>query len=292
MKKDIYVIKNRINDKVYIGQSKNAYHRFIQHCKPSSAKENSLISKAIQKFGAENFWVEIIESQVENYNEREVYWIKQFDCIIPNGYNTLPGGEEPPTYYSVKSPNSRFESEDDVNSIKNDLRNSSLSLNELAEKYGVSKKSVLRINQGITHAKLNEKYPIRQTPNRNGKLTDSDVEDIIEILRYSYRQYEDIASQYGISISAVKQINTGDCHPLKGVKYPIREYKNSGIPACTYEQVTEISELLLKTSISCRQLAKCFGVDLQTIYTINNGNAKRYRREKYRYPLRKHNPIS
>ena len=56
MKKDIYVIKNRINNLIYIGQAINSKERFISHCKPSSAKKNkSLIDNAIQKYGANNF---------------------------------------------------------------------------------------------------------------------------------------------------------------------------------------------------------------------------------------------
>ena len=55
LKKDIYIIKNRINNKVYIGQAKNPEERFISHCKPSSAKlSNSLIDYAIQNIHAVN----------------------------------------------------------------------------------------------------------------------------------------------------------------------------------------------------------------------------------------------
>lgn len=55
MKKDIYIIKNRINNKVYVGQALDPTMRFKQHCKPSSAKDGSLIAQAIQKYGKENF---------------------------------------------------------------------------------------------------------------------------------------------------------------------------------------------------------------------------------------------
>lgn len=55
------------------------------------------------------------------------------------------------------------------------------------------------------------------------------------------------------------------------------------------KQVDTISNMLISTNISCRQIAKICNVDLQTVFTINNGNAKKYRRDKYRYPLRKHN---
>ena len=288
-RKDIYIIKNRINSKVYIGQSINAAERFIKHCKPSAAKDNSIIDKAIQKYGANNFWYEILEKQVENYNERERYWINYFDSLVPNGYNIMPGGEQPPVHYAIDHPNSTFDGIEEVHQIKKELRETQLSLSEIAKNHNTSKRTVMRINQGLHYEELNETYPIRLTPNMNGKLTDDQVIEIIELLRYSYRQYEDIGAQYGISISAVKQINSGDCHPITGVEYPIRRYKNSGNPACTYRQVTEISMLLSDTKMSCRQIAKCYDVDLQTVYIINNGSAKRYRRDDLKYPLRKHN---
>ena len=71
MTKDIYIIKNDINNKVYIGQSNNVNQRFQAHCKPSSAYvENDLVAKAIQKYGKSHFWVEVLEENIENYNER------------------------------------------------------------------------------------------------------------------------------------------------------------------------------------------------------------------------------
>lgn len=286
--KDIYIIKNRINTKVYIGQSNNVASRFINHCKPCSAKENSLIDRAIQKYGANNFWFEILEKNVKNYNEREKFWIEKYDSISPNGYNLLSGGEEPPVHYSIDHPLSSFECIDEVHSIKDQLRNTTLSLSEIARQHRCSKRTIMRINQGIHYEEIDETYPIRQVPNINGKLSMEQVDEIIEILRFSYRQYEDIATQYGVSISSIKNINSGSFHHRDDIKYPIRNYKNSGKPQCTYDQVTEIAHLLAETSISCNQIAKCYNVDLNTVYIINNGNAKRYRRDEFQYPLRQH----
>lgn len=288
-RKDIYIIKNRINSKVYIGQSVNAAKRFISHCKKSSQRDGSLIDSAIQKYGANNFWFEILEEQVEDYNEREKYWIQFYNSCTPNGYNISLGGENPPVFYGVESPVAAVKSPQEVKEIKEELRYTDLSLSEIASRHDISKRTVLRINQGLHYEELDEEYPIRAVPNPNGKLTDEQVLEIIDILRYTYRQYENIAKQYGVSISAIHGINAGTCHPLDNIAYPIRRYKNSGKPACTYEQVTEISNLLATTSISCNQIAKCFEVDLQTVYIINNGCAKRYKRSEYKYPLRKHN---
>ena len=45
IKKDIYIIKNDINEKVYIGQSIDSKNRFKEHCKGDY--NNSLIDKSI-----------------------------------------------------------------------------------------------------------------------------------------------------------------------------------------------------------------------------------------------------
>jgi group I intron endonuclease len=62
MTKSIYIIKNKINNKVYIGQAIDPQHRFISHI--SRAKTNadhSAIHDAITALGKENFYYEILE---------------------------------------------------------------------------------------------------------------------------------------------------------------------------------------------------------------------------------------
>lgn len=50
-------------------------------------KDRSLISLAIQEYGVENFTLEILESDIEDYDEREHYWIEKLNALAPNGYN-------------------------------------------------------------------------------------------------------------------------------------------------------------------------------------------------------------
>ena len=73
MKKAIYKIENKINHKIYIGQSKNPEERFLQHCYKNE-KYKSLINEAILKYGKNNFSFEII-GWFEDYNEKEKYYI-------------------------------------------------------------------------------------------------------------------------------------------------------------------------------------------------------------------------
>ena len=100
----IYKITNKINLKIYIGQISNSIQtRFSQHIYDSNHSNcsgyNYLLHKAIRKYGKDNFILEEIEKVDDNFlQEREIYWIKHFNCCIPNGYNMTQGGEGCPIY--------------------------------------------------------------------------------------------------------------------------------------------------------------------------------------------------
>ena len=284
IRKDIYIIKNDINTKVYIGQALDSKKRFQSHCKKNS--DNSLIDKAIQKYGKEHFWFEILESQIENYNEREKYWIKYYNSLKPFGYNILTGENEPPRYMGDNHPNVKI-SDENVKLLKIDLAQTTIPLSQLAEKYNISKKQVMRINQGVSRASLNEKYPIRQNPNINGKLSEEDVDNIIDLLRFTYRFNGDIAREYGVEVYTISRINNGTCHHRNDISYPIRNWKSSGIILFTYEQVTEIINALSSTKESINSIAKRYNVNRRAIEEINRGTSKKYYREGLSYPLRK-----
>lgn len=284
IRKDIYIIKNDINTKVYIGQALDSKKRFQSHCKKNN--DNSLIDKAIQKYGKEHFWFEILESQIENYNEREKYWIKYYNSLKPFGYNILTGGDEPPRYIGDEHPNVKI-SDENVKLLKIDLAQTTISLSQLAEKYNISKRQVMRINQGISRASLNEKYPIRKNPNINEKLSEEDVDNIIDLLKFTYRFNGDIAREYGVEVHTISQINNGTSHHRNDVSYPIRNWKSSGVILFTYEQVTEIINALSNTKESINSIAKRYNVDRRAIEGINRGTSKKYYREGLSYPLRK-----
>lgn len=96
----IYKIINIKNQKIYIGQTtkKRPTDRFSQHkylaLHPQQEKNISYLHRAMKSDGINNFKFEIIE-QVDNLllNEREKYWIKQYNSLAPNGYNLTVGGQ-------------------------------------------------------------------------------------------------------------------------------------------------------------------------------------------------------
>lgn len=95
----IYKITDRTNNKIYIGQTKrDIYKRFGEHLSrvTSNRKNDRACSLYIAMFnhGRENFYVELVEEVEDNVaDQREKYWIKEFDSINPDkGYNLDCGG--------------------------------------------------------------------------------------------------------------------------------------------------------------------------------------------------------
>lgn len=95
--KEVYVIRNNINDKGYIGQTQQGYEkRFRTHktCATGSyEKARNACPKfygAMRKYGVDNFYVELLEDNIlpENIDEREAYYIAKYDAV-DNGYNVL-----------------------------------------------------------------------------------------------------------------------------------------------------------------------------------------------------------
>ena len=81
--------------KSYIGQtSVNFSVRFSQHKRAARDGSTCPIHNALRKYGAENFFIEILEEDIpENLlNEREQYYIQKYDTYN-NGYNATIGGE-------------------------------------------------------------------------------------------------------------------------------------------------------------------------------------------------------
>lgn len=93
----IYKITNKINGKIYIGQSCNIEKRLQDHKYHATctSKPAHYIDRAIKKRGVDNFDYEVIEEcKIEELNDREIYWIKYFDSSnSEKGYNLSLGGK-------------------------------------------------------------------------------------------------------------------------------------------------------------------------------------------------------
>lgn len=88
----IYLVVNKINGKKYVGQTiRNINQRISRHL----CSKRGFFPKALRKYGLQSFEISVIDSATshEELNEKEVYWIKFYNCKAPLGYNLTEGGE-------------------------------------------------------------------------------------------------------------------------------------------------------------------------------------------------------
>lgn len=92
MKPYIYKITNLINGKIYVGQHNGTNKKYFA--------SGTLINRAVNKYGIDNFKREIIvegDFTIEELNELEIKYIKQFKSYCHDfpdiGYNLTTGGE-------------------------------------------------------------------------------------------------------------------------------------------------------------------------------------------------------
>lgn len=105
----IYKIKNKINGKIYIGQTINFKQRINAHINTAENKYKSAkkypVHRAIAKYGKENFSYEIIyEAKTKTeLDEREAYYIQKYISFKSEyGYNIKLGGSKEKLPESVK----------------------------------------------------------------------------------------------------------------------------------------------------------------------------------------------
>lgn len=97
----IYKITNIINNKCYIGQTiKTAEQRWKEHQSHAFGSHisdiNKTLYKAIRKYGLENFTFEVLQDNIDNYEQldkAEIYWIDFYNSFI-KGYNETFGGQK------------------------------------------------------------------------------------------------------------------------------------------------------------------------------------------------------
>ena len=85
----IYKLTNLINKKAYVGLTTQL--KLEKRIKQHIRDKESVISKAIKKYGFANFLVEVIEelTDLEVLKEKEIYYINYFKTLKPNGYNII-----------------------------------------------------------------------------------------------------------------------------------------------------------------------------------------------------------
>lgn len=207
----IYKLTNLKNNKIYIGQSINIKNRWNQH---KNIKNNTVISRAIFKYGWDNFKKEVIEyCKKKELNEKEIYWINFYNCLIPRGYNVSLGGQNTSNLEKIKR----------SKKIKFLLKNTNLSIKQIGEKFKISSNAISEINNGRTYWESNILYPIRQKKEnkKENKFLFKQEWDRIKEKIIKKEKIIDIAKEFKCSISLVEDINQGRVAYDPKLKYPL-----------------------------------------------------------------------
>lgn len=131
MKGFIYIIRNTINNKVYIGQTRTSINqRWSEHLRHARYGDQ-VINRAMRKYGIDKFYIETLEiCEVSELDKREIYYIDLYDSTDKSkGYNVSIGGNTPRFKRKVLS----------INELVNLYVNEKFTLEVIAKKYNVSR---------------------------------------------------------------------------------------------------------------------------------------------------------
>lgn len=267
MEKYIYKITNMINNKIYIGQTNEPKRRWQEHQRLGNTKEEEetkLLYQAIKKYGIDNFTFEIIEGPINNYNEREIYWISYYNTYVANensnGYNLTPGGDEPPHPKGEEHHYSTHKLED-IEKIRYLLKNTKLSNLEIAKTFNYSRSAIERINKGIIWNDENLIYPLR--PDGTHSFLQERADKIkFDLINTNLTQIE-ISKKYGVERTTITAINQGQNYYDKNLSYPLRKINQQVKPILMCDKNTgEVLKEFVSSEEAARFLGKSRGANI------------------------------
>lgn len=283
MKGFIYKITNKVNGMSYIGQTRYTVEfRWKQH---QHKKDNTYFHNAIQKYGVENFQVEILEEcEYKDLDSKEIFYIAKYNTF-EKGYNLTIGGDG----------RRKIISDNQYEEIS-ELYLSGFSSNKIATLYDVDKATILKIlhiqgiklrsntlninNQelqelikdyqfGFSLKELAKRYDCSPTGLkefllkkgvdlriRYSVLEDSEKQEQIINCYLSGKTYSYIKKEYCISESTIKKILS-----LHGIATTKHHFKMSD-----KECLEAIS--LFNQGYEVQNIARHFGVNKCTIYSM------------------------
>lgn len=265
----IYVITNKVNNKVYIGQSENIELRFNQHLTmlKGNRHTNKHMQNAYNKYGEENFGFDTlyIAKDNEDLNHLESLFISLYKTNNQEiGYNKTSGGEGYLLNNEIKkkiSINSRGKNSDlDFNTVRHIKMAVACGMDrsEVANLFKISKRRITDIVIGknfyYIHPELNDIiHHLKQ------EMIDKRNMSIIKLYDEGFKICE-ICKLHNLSQSVVE----------KAVYKYRHTNKNYKIRRICKEEETEILRLYFKQNISSVKLAQIYGVSSTTIMSIIN----------------------
>lgn len=206
----IYILRNKTNDKVYIGQTSRSLHvRLTEHQSKNSGCIK--LQRAISKYSFDNFQSETlcIVYDLPTANFLEKFYITLFDSI-ENGYNLMDGGSNgKPSLETRKLMSEQHQGEKNVmfgkhhtQTVKDTISAKKKGQPGYWEGKSLSQETKDKVSASRKGLTAGENNP-------SAKLTREQVEEIKSLFQNSDLTRQQIADRYNVSLSAIKRIKAG-----------------------------------------------------------------------------------
>ena len=235
MDSGIYIIRNTVNGKVYIGQSRRISNR--EYCHFHALEKGTHYNKHLQRsyntYGRDAFVFEVIEwCDVSELDEREKYYIQKYDSMnINKGYNNEGGGNVG---------------------------------KEVSERMREAKRGENNPMYGKKPSKETIEKMRKSSRGHNTKLTEEQVYQLKEDLVNGIPQKE-VAEKYGLTVAAVGKIQM-----CKNWQYVHSDINNDLIFFHEDERIYKhrMIRALESTGISRNEIARRVGVNVGTVLRV------------------------
>lgn len=248
----IYGIRNKINDKIYIGKSLQVEKRLIAHKSLLNRQVhfNKKLQNSYNKYGAESFEFLLLEEfDINSFFSEEALSAKEQEWINKNIDKLL--NIEIDVINSVSKPFSE----------------------ESKKKMAMAVRTTIGENNG------------------NSKLLTSDVEEIIKLIKEAKISLKEIAELYNIAECTISSINTGRLWSFltKNEDKVIDRYDDNKEKLAIVhvgdkldrEKVTSIRKLLVEGNLTHTEIGELFGVKRTTISGIANDKEWNWHEDQY-----------
>ena len=211
----IYKIVNQINQKMYIGQTTvTVERRWQKHISDSKRKElqNRPLYKAFNKYGIENFLIEIIEECSNDIlAEREKFWILHFNTCSGEGYNATFGGDGS-RRIDVENIINLYEETKSIREVSRITGHTRGAISKILECENINTK-FRNVDENLILEKNKEGLSIREVHKVTGYSTDS----IIRVLKKNniktdyFWDYDLIVQEYNKLLTSEKVVKKLGC---------------------------------------------------------------------------------
>ena len=294
--KVIYKLTNKINKKIYIGQTNNFKKRMNSHksvaYNTNATSYNLPLYCAIRKYGWDNFLKEVVEEINDNesqsfVDERERFFIQYYNSLISqNGYNITVGGQgnarSKQKSFEEKLSLSHILSKKEILDIIEQLKQG-IKISNIRQQYypKISDSFIRNINAGLNFSNPDWEYPLHDYGSDNSvKLTIQEQEQVKNDIKAN-KTYKEIADKWKISIGLVSMINNGKVWKDDDESYPLCTKGSSKLHNKIW--VKKVQKELINTNKTIKQIAKDYNKAYSTIKKINEGYS--HKKPNYKYPL-------